>query len=188
VFVPYMDDSLHRLVGLVRTHGDPCDLAPAIRTIVSDLDRSQSVDDVMTLEQALADSIRPRRFNTLLLGVLGGTALALSLVGVYAVVALSVAERVREIGVRVAIGAARGDIVRLIVRQGAIATAGGTALGLGTAAVLTRWMESLLYEVSPLDPQVLLATGALLVGAALAASSIPARAAARIDPIAALRE
>jgi putative ABC transport system permease protein len=187
VFVPYTDGGLHRLVGLVRTHGDPRDLAPAIRTIVSDLDRSQSVYDVMTLEQALTDSIRPRRFNTLLFGVLGGTALALALVGIYAVVALGVAGRVREIGVRVAIGAARGDIVRLILRQGAIAIAGGTAAGLGTSAVLTRWMENLLYDVSPLDLEVLLATGVLLVGAALAASWIPARAAARIDPIDALR-
>ncbi len=187
VFVPYMDGGLYRLVGLVRTDGDPRDLAPAIRTIVSDLDRSQSVYDVMTLEKALTDSIRPRRFNTLLLGLLGGTALALALVGIYAVMALGVAGRVREIGVRVAIGAARADIVRLILRQGAIATAGGTAAGLGAAAVLTRWMESLLYDVSPLDPQVLLATGVLLVGAALAASWIPARAAARIDPIDALR-
>ena len=149
VFVPYTDGGLYRLGGLVRTHGEPRDLAPAIRTIVSDLDRSQSVYDVMTLEQALSDSIRPRRFNTLLLGVLGGTALALALVGIYAVVALGVAGRVREIGVRVAIGAARADIVRLIVRQGAIAAAGGTAVGLGTAAVLTRWMENLLYERLP---------------------------------------
>ena len=187
VFVPYTDGGLYRLVGLVRTHGDPRDLAPAIRSIVSELDRSQSVYDVMTLEQALTDSIRPRRFNTLLLGLLGGTALALALVGIYAVVALGVAGRVREIGVRVAIGAARADIVRLILRQGAIATAGGIAVGLGTAAVLTRWMENLLYEVSPLDAQVLVATAVLLAGAALAAAWIPARAAARIDPIDALR-
>ncbi len=187
VFVPYTDGGLYRLVGLVRTHGDPRDLAPAIRSIVSELDRSQSAYDVMTLEQALTDSIRPRRFNTLLLGLLGGTALALALVGIYAVVALGVAGRVREIGVRVAIGAARADIVRLILRQGAIATAGGIAVGLGTAAVLTRWMENLLYEVSPLDAQVSVATGVLLAGAALAAAWIPARAAARIDPIDALR-
>jgi putative ABC transport system permease protein len=186
-FVPYTDGDLGRLVGLVRTHGDPRDLAPAIRSIVSELDRSQSVYDVMTLEQALTDSIRPRRFNTLLLGLLGGTALALALMGIYAVVALGVAGRVREIGVRVALGAARADIVRLILRQGAIATAGGTAVGLATAAVLTRWMESLLYNVSPLDAQVLLVTGVLLGGAALAAAWIPARAAARIDPIDALR-
>ena len=88
VFVPYTDGGLHRLVGLVRTHGDPRDLAPAIRMIVSELDRSQSVYDVTTLEQVLTDSIRPRRFNTLLLGVLSGTALLLALVGIYAVVAL----------------------------------------------------------------------------------------------------
>jgi putative ABC transport system permease protein len=187
VFVPYTDGGLHRLAGLVRTDGDARDLAPAIRTIVAGLDRSQSVYDVMTLEQALANSIRPRRFNTLLLGVLGGTALALALVGIYAVVALGVAARVREIGVRVAIGAGRGDIVRLILRQGAIATAGGIAAGVGAAAVLTRWMESLLYDVAPLDSQVLLVTTVLLVGAALAASWIPAHAAARIDPIDALR-
>jgi ABC-type antimicrobial peptide transport system permease subunit len=108
-------------------------------------------------------------------------------VGIYAVVSLGVADRVREIGVRVAVGAARADIVGLIVRQGALATAGGAIVGLGTAAVVTRWMENLLYEVSPLDPQVLLATGVLLVGAALVASWIPARAAARSDPVDALR-
>ena len=186
-FVPYTDGGLFRLGGLVRTHGDPRDLAPTIRTIVSAIDRSQSVYDVMTLEQALNDSIRPRRFNTLLLGMLGGTALALALVGIYAVMALGVAERVREIGVRVALGAVRADIVRLILRRGAIAATGGTAVGLGTAVALTRWMESLLYNVSPLDPQVLLATGALVVVAALAACWIPARAAACIDPIDALR-
>ena len=187
VFVPYPDGGLFRLGGLVRTTGDAGDLAPAIRTIVSEIDRSQSVHDLKTLEEALADSIRPRRFNTVLVLLLGGTALVLSLVGIYAVVALGVAGRVREIGIRVAIGAVRADIVRLIVRQGAIATAGGAVVGLGTTVVLTRWMENLLFDVSPLDSQVLLATGALLVGAALAASWIPARAAARIDPVDALR-
>ena len=187
VFVPYTDGDLYRLGGLIRTDGDPRALAPTIRTIVAALDRSQSAYDLKTLEQALADSIRPRRFNTVLVVVLGATALALALVGVYAVVALGVAGRVREIGVRAAIGATRADIVRLIVRQGAIAIAGGAVVGLGTAAVLTRWLENLLYEVSPLDPQVLLATGVLLVGAALGASWIPARAAARLDPVDALR-
>ena len=187
VFVPYADGELYRLGGLIRTDGAPRDVAPTIRTIVSELDRSQSVYDLRTLEQALADSIRPRRFNTVLVVVLGATAWALALVGIYAVVALGVAGRVREIGVRVAIGAARADIVRLIVRQGAIATAGGAVVGLGTAAALTRWMENLLYDVSPLDPQVFLATGVLLVGAALLASWIPARAAARLDPVDALR-
>jgi putative ABC transport system permease protein len=187
VFVPYADGDLYRLGGLVRIDGDPRDLAPTIRAIVSNLDRSQSVYGLRTLEQALADSVRPRRFNTVLVVVLGATALVLALVGIYAVVALGVAGRVREIGVRAAIGAARADIVGLIVRQGAIATAGGVVVGLGAAAVLTRWMESLLYNVSPLDPEVLLATGALLVSAALAASWIPARAAARIDPVEALR-
>ena len=185
--MPYTDGDLYRLSGLIRTDGDPRALAPTIRTIVSELDRSQSVYDLKTLEQALADSIRPRRFNTVLVVVLGATALALALVGIYAVVALGVAGRVREIGVRVAIGATRADIARLIVRQGAIAIAGGAIVGLSTAAVLTRWMENLLYDVSPLDPYVLLAAGALLVGTALVASWIPARAAARLDPVDALR-
>ena len=187
VFVPYTDGDLYRLGGLIRTDGDPRDLAATIRTIVSEVDRSQSVYDLKTLEQTLADSIRPRRFNTVLIAVLGVTALTLALLGLYAVVALGVAGRVREIGVRVAIGATRADIVRLVVRQGAFATAGGAIVGLGTAAVVTRWMEHLLYEVSPLDPPVLIATGVLLAGAALTESWIPARAAARIDPAEALR-
>ena len=187
VFVPYTDGDLYRLGGLIHTDGDPRALAQTIRTIVSELDRSQSVNDLKTLEQALAESIRPRRFNTVLVVVLGATALVLALLGVYAVVALGVAGRVREIGVRVAIGATRADIARLIVRQGAIAIAAGASVGLSAAAVLTRWMENLLYEVSPLDPHVFLATGVLLVGAALLAAWIPARAAARLDPIDALR-
>jgi putative ABC transport system permease protein len=187
VFVPYTDGDLYRLGGLIRTDGNPGALAPTIREIVSDLDRSQSVYDLKTLEDALADSIRPRRFNTALVVVLGASALALALVGIYAVVALGVAGRVREIGVRVAIGATRADIARLIVRQGAVAIAGGAIVGLGTAAVLTRWLENLLYDVSPIDPQVLLTTGVLLVGAALVAAWIPARAAARLDPVDALR-
>jgi cell division protein FtsX len=187
VFVPYTDGDLHRLGGLIRTDGDPRALAPTIRTIVSELDRSQSVNDLKMLEQALAESIRPRRFNTVLVVVLGATALALALLGVYAVVALGVAGRVREIGVRVAIGATRADIARLIVRQGAMAIAAGATVGLSATAVLTRWMENLLYEVSPLDPHVFLATGVLLVGAALLAAWIPARAAARLDPVDALR-
>jgi putative ABC transport system permease protein len=186
-YVPYQEGGVFRFMLFARSTGDARDQGPAIRTLVSGVDPTQPVYDVMSLEQALSASIRPRRFNTIVLTVIGATAFVLALVGVYATVALGVAGRVREIGVRIAIGADRGDVMRMILAQGTSAAAAGVIVGLAAAFVLTRSMKSLLFEVTPLDPQVLAAAALTLLAAALAACWIPARAAARIDPIAALR-
>ena len=188
VFVPYTDGDLYRLGGLIHTDGDPRALAPTIRTIVSELDRSQSVNDVKTLEQALAESIRPRRFNTVLVvrarrhSISPRSPRHLRRRG-----AGRCRTRTRDwrsCGYR---GHARRHRAPDSFGKARSRSPQAPAVGLSAAAVLTRWMENLLYEVSPLDPHVFLATGVLLVGAALLAAWIPARAAARLDPVDALR-
>jgi putative ABC transport system permease protein len=187
-YVPYSHVSdLFRITLVVKTTRDPLALAPSIRQTILGLDNSQAPFDVMTLEQALADSITPRRFNLLLLGTVAGTALLLALVGIYGVIAYSVAQRTHEIGIRMALGAQRGEVVRMVVRQGMQITFAGVVVGLAAALMLTRVMASLLYEVEPTDPQTFAAVTAALVTMALAASLAPAVNAALVDPVVALR-
>lgn len=138
-------------------------------------------------EQALNDSIAPRRFNMFLLGAFAVTALLLALVGIYGVIAYSVAQRSHEIGVRMALGAQRGEIVRMVVGQGMRTAFASIGIGLAAALGLTRLMASLLYDVKPNDPQTFAAVGAALGATALLACWVPAVKAAWIDPIIALR-
>ena len=148
---------------------------------------SQPPGELKTLEQSLAESIAPRRFNLFLLGTFAAAALLLALVGIYGVIAYSVSQRTHEIGVRAALGASRGEIVRMVVRQGMTIVVVGIAAGLGAALGLTRLMVSLLFEVRPTDPATFGAVALLLTATALAASWIPARKAASVDPLVALR-
>ncbi|MCW5978038.1 MAG: ABC transporter permease [Bryobacteraceae bacterium] len=171
----------------VRIAGDPSVLAPVIRKRISDIDPSQPVYDMKTLEQALADSIAPRRFNLFLLGTFASAALLLAIVGVYGVIAYSVAERTREIGVRMALGARRGRVVGMVMREGMLIAAAGIAAGLAAALVLTRLMASLLYDVRPHDPLTFAVVAIVLAATALAASMGPALKAALVDPVVALR-
>ena len=162
-------------------------MAPAIRNLVANIDRTQPVYEVRTLEQELAESIAPRRLNLFLLGTFAASALALALMGIYGVIAYSVTQRTQEIGVRAALGAQRGQIVGMVVRQGIGTALFGIAVGLGAAFGLTRLMASLLYEVTPSDPATFAAVAFLLTAIALLAAWIPARKAARVDPLVALR-
>ncbi len=171
----------------VLTRGNALPTAPSIRKLISAIDPSQPVYGVRTLEQALADSIAPRRFNLVLLGTFAAVALLLALIGIYGVMAYSVMQRTHEIGVRMALGAQRAEVVRMVVRQGmGIATA-GIAVGLAAAVGLTRLMSSLLYAVKPHDPPVFVAASLLLGATALLASWVPALKAALVDPTLALR-
>ena len=165
----------------------PVALAPIITKSVSEIDRALPVFDVQTLEQSLADAIAPRRFNLFLLGVFAEAALGLALTGIYGVVAYSVTQRTHEIGVRMALGATRRDIVRMVVRQGFAMASGGIVAGVAVAMVLTRVMRTLLYEVEPTDLQTFAIAAAGLMLTAVIASLVPAFRAARIDAVETLR-
>jgi predicted permease len=170
-----------------RTTGDPSTAAPAIRKLISAIDPTQPVYNMKTQEQALSDSIAPRRFNLFVLGSFAATALLLALVGIYGVIAYSVAQRTHEIGIRMALGAQRSKVVGMVAREGMVIALAGMVVGLAAAIALTRLMESLLYEVKPTDlPTLMTVTGALAATAFLACWG-PALKAAFVDPIVALR-
>jgi len=171
----------------VRTSGAAAAFAPGVRRLISGVDPTQPVYEFQTLEQALADSIAPRRFNLFLLGAFAGTALVLALIGIYGVIAYSVSQRTREIGIRLALGARRGEIVGMVVRQGMVFAVAGIAAGVAAALGLTRMMESLLYEVKPDDPWTFAVVAGTLGVTALLASWVPALRAALVDPLRALR-
>jgi len=170
-----------------RTTGDPAALTPALRKLVSQIDSSQPVYDVKTLEQALHDSIAPRRFNLFLLGGFAASAFVLALVGVYGVIAYSVSERTREIGVRMALGAGRRQVAAMVVWEALPMAIAGIAVGLAAAWGLTRLMATLLYGVEATDPPTFAAVSIALGITAVAACVRPAPTAASIDPAVALR-
>jgi putative ABC transport system permease protein len=165
----------------------PESLAPAVSSQVRAMDPDQAVSNIRTMGQALADSVAQRRFNMLLLTIFAGLALLLAVAGVYSVIAYLVTQRTQEFGIRLALGAQPGDILRLVVRQGLISVLVGTILGLILALALTRVLEKLLYGVSATDPLTFVIIPLLFILVGLAASYFPARRAIRIDPLVALR-
>jgi putative ABC transport system permease protein len=171
----------------VRAANDPATLAAAIRRQTQELDKEQPIADIATMEERRADSLLRARFNTLLLGIFAVVALVLAVVGVYGVMSYSVEERTREIGIRVALGAQRRDVLGLVVKRGMALVLGGALLGLGGAIAVTRLMTGLLYEVSATDPFTFTAVAGVLAAAALLACYLPARRATKVDPIVALR-
>ena len=171
----------------VRTSGDPAALASSVRREVAAVDPEQPLANVRTMEERLAESVAQRRFNMTLLGVFACVALVLAGVGVYGVMAYAVARRTHEIGVRVALGAQRSDVVRLVLRQGMWLALAGVGVGVAGAYAATRLMTGLLYGVSPTDPLTFLGVSALLTAAALLACLVPARRATKVDPMVALR-
>jgi putative ABC transport system permease protein len=172
---------------VIRTAGDPLKLAPAARRQVREIDANLPVMDVMSMEQRLAESVEPRRFQMLLFSAFAILALVIALVGIYGVISYAVSQRIHEIGIRMALGAQARDILRMVIWRGMRLTLIGVALGLSAALALTRVMKNLLFEVSATDPSTF-ALGALLIaGVALIASYIPARRATKVDPLQALR-
>jgi putative ABC transport system permease protein len=172
---------------ILRTESDPLSLLAAVRQQVRDLDPNQPLHDCKSLEQCMAESAVAERVTCWLLGIFAGIALALAGVGIYGLISYSVAQRTHEIGVRMALGAERGQVARLVVGGSMRLALMGVAAGLAAAGGLTRFLTSLLYEVRPLDPTTFAAVFSVLLGVALLASYLPARRAARVDPIEALR-
>ena len=172
----------------VRTAGDPLSMAGAARRHVHDLDPLMPVADVQTMDRVVTASTAPSRFHTMLIGIFSTMALALAAVGVYGLLSLSVALRQREIGVRTALGASPRDITRMIVREGLLLAGAGIAVGLIVAGGLGQLVESLLYDTAATDPLSSALTSTLLLAVALVACYLPARRAARLDPVAAMRK
>jgi putative ABC transport system permease protein len=172
---------------VVRTKVPPLMLVETIRSEIFKLDREQPISNIRTLEQVVAHSIADRRLVLVLLGLFAGVALLLAAIGLYGVMAYSVAQRTREIGIRVALGAEHGEVLYLIVAKGMKLTAIGVGVGLLGALILTRVLTHLLFGVTPSDPVTLAAVALVLGAAALLACWLPARRAARVDPMKALR-
>jgi predicted permease len=172
---------------MARAEGDPMRFAGAIRQRVLALDRDQPLSDVRSMEAVFDATLGQRRLTILLLGVFAAVALVLALVGIYGVVAYSVAQRTQEVGIRCALGAQRADILRLILGRGVVMVLAGIAVGMACAFALTRVMENFLFHVQAADPATFAGIGLLFFLVALAGSYIPARRASRIDPMAALR-
>ena len=187
LFMPAWQQPLNGMAFIVRTASDPRTLLDAIRREVLAVDREQPVYDASTMVDVVARSLFLPRISMVLLVAFAVTALLLAVVGIYGVVSYTVAERTRELGVRIALGADAAATLRLVLaRTGALVTA-GIVCGLLASVAATRVMGAVLYEVSPLDPLVLVGVSALLALSGLAASIVPARRAMRVDPIIALR-
>jgi predicted permease len=172
----------------IRTElAEPASVARAVRQIVADVDSTVAVDNVVPMRERLFDSAANDRFWLRLLGLFGGLAVFLATVGIYGVIAYAVEQRAHEFSIRMALGAGRRDIVRLVVREGLIVTLVGIAIGLGAAFGLTRLIASKLYGVTPMDPLTITIVVLLLTAVATLACVIPARRAAGADPLSALR-
>lgn len=173
---------------VIRTQRDPESLASSVRTTVASLDPALPIASMQTMEQNLTGAITQPRFLARLLGVFAAVALALAAIGTYGVMAYSVAERSHEIGIRMALGARAGRVLRMVLAAGLVTAAIGVAIGTAAALGLTRFMESLLFGVGVRDAATFLLAPVVLLGVAAAASFLPAHRATRLDPAAVLRE
>ncbi len=188
VYTPVLEDAGGALSFVIRMAAEPAHLISAVRATVAEVEPNQALHNVMSMEQRLANTMTSRRLNVILLGSFAAVALLLAAVGIHGVMSYLVTQRTREIGLRMALGAERTDVLRLVAQRGTILTGLGLAVGGIGSFGLTRFLSSLLYEVSPTDPLTFAAVAVLLAAVALSACYVPARRAARIDPMAALRQ
>jgi putative ABC transport system permease protein len=188
MYLPHLQSAEPRYMTLVvKSASDPAGLIAAVQSEVWAIDKNLPVSQMMSMEQAISDSVGQQRFNMLLLGIFAGLALTLAAIGIYGVMSYSVTQRRHEIGIRMALGATQGNVLWMVVKQGMTLTAIGVSLGLAGAFLLTRLMSSLLYGISATDPFTFLIIPLLLTGVALGACFVPARRATRVDPMVALR-
>ena len=187
VYFPYRQHPKNFMNLVVHTTSDPASVISAIRNQVLSVDKDQPVSDIMTMEQRLAKSVASSRFVMLLLGAFSTLALGLAAVGIYGVMAYVVTQRTQEIGVRMALGAQRRDVLKLVIGKGMALAMIGTAIGVAASLALTRAMRSLLFEVTPTDWLTFLLSSMVLLVVAVLACYIPARRATKVDPLIALR-
>jgi putative ABC transport system permease protein len=187
VYFSSLQDSFSEMSFVIRTQIEPAGLAATVREAVQDVDPSQPVTSIRTMDNIVSESVTQPRFNLTLLVVFGGIALILSAAGIYGVTSYTVTQRTHEIGIRMAVGAKEHDVLRLMMRQGIKPAVAGLAIGLVAAIGLTRLMNSLLFGVSATDPLTFAALALLLLTVALLACYFPARRATKVDPMIALR-
>ncbi len=187
IYQPLLQSYESRMTLVVRTTTDPTALTDAVRSQIQALEPNLPVTKINTLAEQVSISLLPARLTATLLGVFGLLALCLATVGIYGVVAYSVSQRTHEIGIRMALGARPGDVLKLVLREGLGIVTIGIAIGLGIAFVATQLISSLLYGVSATDPITFVGISLLLTGVALAACAVPARRATKVDPMVALR-
>ena len=187
IFLPQSQQPNNFMTVLLRSSGRPASLAPSIRATIRSLDPELPVAEIQPMDRVVADSLKRPRFFSTLLGLFAGLALLLAAIGVYGVVNSSTVRRTREVGIRIALGARPADIVRNVVSRGMLPVAAGAATGLAGSFVAGRLLKSLLFGRTPVDAVALLGAVFLLVTTALIACAIPARRAAKIDPLRALR-
>jgi ABC-type antimicrobial peptide transport system permease subunit len=186
VYLPYFGPGFAPEL-VVHTAGSATALVPTLRTLVAELDPNIPLSDIATMEDMVGRSVGSRRFIMILVGIFAGLALLLALAGVYGVQSYSVARQTSEIGVRVAIGASKPQILKRVVLQAMRPAVVGVVLGLGGAFALSRFMAILLFEVEPSDPATYAGVAGLLVLAALVSAWIPAMRATQVDPVIAFR-
>ncbi len=172
---------------IVRMSHDPLPLAAAIQNEIHSVDKTLPIAKIKTMEQRLAESVAPRRFSMSLLLLFAAMGLLLSAVGIYGVISFSVTQRTHEIGVRMALGAQKSDVLKFVIGRGMLLTLTGLAIGLMGAGGLTRLMSSLLFGVSANDPMTYSAVAVVLGVVSLLACYLPARRATKVDPLVALR-
>jgi putative ABC transport system permease protein len=178
---------VRRINLLTRTDVEPTGLAAAVRGQIAALNKDQAVFNVRTMEQIVSESVAPRRFSMLLLAVFAVVALALAVIGIYGMLSYAVAQRTREIGLRMTLGAQRTDVMRLVIGHGMKLAVAGVVAGLIASFALTRTMRNLLFGVSATDPITFASITLLLAVVALLACWLPARRATKVDPMVALR-
>jgi len=187
IYVPFSRWPRRTMNVVVRTESEPVAAAPAIQRAIAGLDASLAAGDVRPLEREVFGSLAPQRVTAQMLAVFAGIATLLAVVGIYGVMSYTVSQRTHEIGVRIALGARRADVLRHVLRQATVLVAIGVILGLGGAFAMSRGLTTLLYDVAPTDPATYLAVTVLLAATALVGAWLPARRASRVDPMVALR-
>lgn len=187
VYASYLQSPEPRMTLVVRTAAHPMSMVRAVKDSVYSVDKDQPVFKIRTMDQVVAGSESSSRFTPVLLGIFAAVALALASIGIYGVISYAVTQRTREIGIRIALGAERRDVLRMVAGHGVLLAAIGVAIGLAGAFVLTRLMSSLLFGVSATDPLTFLSAPVFLGAVALAASCVPAYRATKVDPVVALR-
>ncbi|HVO12426.1 MAG TPA: ABC transporter permease [Vicinamibacteria bacterium] len=187
IYVPYAQFPVHSMDLVLRTSVEPRSLAPVVERVVHGLDPQLPVAGVATLDQILARSVSEPRFYMLLLGCFAGVALFLAALGLFGVMSYAVSQRTRELAVRMALGARRGELLKMVLRDAALLSAVGVGAGLLGALLASRAIAAMLFALSPTDPATLAAVAALLLAVALLAAWLPARRATRVDPTIALR-